>query len=122
MEEENTIVIKDIMEIVPVINNNIIEFKKIVHKLERSYRSNRYLILENSNQIKNLKSELESIKIDINKLGTDISNINNINNIKLKNSLDYLDFNYKLVKYQNEVNSKLLIFSSAVIFYLYYFT
>lgn len=119
MEEENTVIIKDVMEIVPVINNNIIEFKKIVHKLERSYRSNKQLNQNNTIQLNNLKSEFDSIKFCTDKLSAEINILNN--DIKLKNSLNNLDFNYKLVKYQNEVNCKLLIFSSAVILYLYYF-
>lgn len=78
---------EEIEAIVPIVNNNILEFKKIVHKLNSNYRNNRI-----SNDF---------IKNDVNRIQKKLNNLNeSINDLKLINSL------YKLDNLANKIDNK----------------
>ena len=95
---------EEIEAIVPIVNNNILEFKKIVHKLNSNYRNNRI-----SNDF--IKNDVNRIQRQINDINNSINNINNsINDLKLINSFsnlnnlankidnnNHLNINFKLV-------------------------
>jgi len=82
--------IEDIHNLVPLVNNNIIEFKKIVHRLSSNYKNNRLninLIHKKNNDINNNIIELKN---KYEKLNTLIirSRIDNINNIIRNREID----------------------------------
>jgi hypothetical protein len=70
----------ELEELVPLINNNIVQFKKIVHKLEQRYKANKHDIQSVKNDTK------QAIKVLIDEY--------NKNNLILSNKVDenYKDF------------------------------
>ena len=95
--------IEDIQNLVPLVNNNIIEFKKIVHKLSSNYKNNRVninVLYKNDNEIN------DNIKILTNKF-------NFLNSLIIKARLDNLN-NIVIIKNNNkELNKKLSYFFIA---------
>lgn len=82
---------EEIEAIVPIVNNNILEFKKIVHKLNSNYRNNRI-----SNDF---------IKNDVNRIQRKLNNLNeSINDLKLINSLSKLDNLANKIDNNNHLN------------------
>lgn len=88
--------IEDIQNLVPLVNNNIIEFKKIVHRLSSNYKNNRLninLIHKKNNDINNNIIELKNKYEKLNSLiiRSRIENINNIiRNREIDKKITYL--------------------------------
>ena len=88
---------EEIEAIVPIVNNNILEFKKIVHKLNSNYRNNRISNDFIKNDVNRIQRKLNNLNDSINdlKLINSFSNLNNLAN-KIDNN-NHLNINFKLV-------------------------
>lgn len=75
--------IEDIQSLVPLVNNNIIEFKKIVHRLSSNYKQNRININLINKNITDMNENIITLKNKYEKLNSLIirSRIDNLNNI-----------------------------------------
>ncbi len=80
--------IEDIQNLVPLVNNNIIEFKKIVHKLSSNYKNNRVNINFIHKNITDINNNISEIKNRYEKLNSLIirSRIENLNNTIINNN------------------------------------
>jgi chromosome segregation ATPase len=128
MSEEEIITINEIKDLIPIINNNIISFKKIVHKLERNYKNNRQNIDQLINDNIKINIKHENINFLINNINTELENNkqnikdikNNINN----NNLEYISLKDKLNKNSLSIDYKFMLFTlfnvtiSSIIYFL----
>jgi hypothetical protein len=118
---------EDVENLVGLVNNNIIEFKKIVHKLNSNYRNNRISINFIQNDINKIHKQLNN-KYDSDNIIQQLNNINNsISELKLINSLSNLDNLANKIDNKNHlnINFKLacfgvgnIIITSLIIHYL----
>ena len=75
-------------ELVPLINNNIVQFKKIVHKLEQRYKAN--------------KHDIQSVRHDTKQAMKVLIDEYTKNNLILSNKIDKIEENYKDCKIDEE--------------------
>jgi len=110
----------ELEELVPLINNNIVQFKKIVHKLEQRYKANKHDIqtvrhdtkqamkllideyTKNNLILSNKVNENENCMININE---------DINKNKLDITLNHLSINDKINKLSSNIDHKFMLFS-----------
>jgi chromosome segregation ATPase len=99
---------EEIEAIVPIVNNNIIEFKKVVHKLNSNYRNNRISINFLQNDINRIHRQLNNINNSISELKL-INSLSNLAN-KIDNN-NHLNLNLKLACFgiSNIIITSLLI-------------
>jgi hypothetical protein len=72
----------ELEELVPLINNNIVQFKKIVHKLEQRYKAN--------------KHDIQSVRHDTKHAIKVLIDEYNKNNLILTNKVDKIAEDYKI--------------------------
>jgi len=148
MSEEEVINIKNLNELTDIINYNIYEFRKIVHKLEQRYKSNKINIDLIKGDIKNINTNIDSeiinikntINDNITKFDNEIININNNINIEkdienlnykinmiaksnIDNQLEILNLNDNFQKYKLDVKYAFMIYNllPLVLFFTYIF-
>jgi len=105
---------EEIEAIVPIVNNNILEFKKIVHRLSSNYKNNRISINFIQNDINKIQRQLNEINKSIYdlKLVNSLTNLNNLAN-KIENN-NHFNLNLKLVC----VGLSNIFITSLLIYYL----
>jgi len=117
----------ELEELVPLINNNIVQFKKIVHKLEQRYKANKHdiqsvrhdtkqaikvLIDEYNKSNLILSNKVDKINENLNINDNCIIQINEeINKSKLEITLNHLSINDKIKKLSHNIDYKFMIFS-----------
>lgn len=100
---------EEIVEFIPIMNNNIIEFRKIVNKLNQLYRHNRISIMNLEN---NINCELEIINKNINELKI-LSLKKNFSNLS-----DKIDNSLSSIFKSNSICIVNIVITSLLIYYL----